>query len=257
MPANPASRGDRLPGRRQPHRLHRRGPGPPVRRRRARRVRGRRAQRHLRRRGLRAAGVVGAARRGPAQGPGAARRVLGGQLRRLDDGRRGQRLDGVGEHPAGPRHGAGRQPVRPAGRRAADHFRDLLTRRVDFDAIELDSAGEHPLLADRRRRRPVRPVPRLPQPPRPDHRRHGPGVRRHPHGVPDRAHRRRRLLGRPVLPEPPGARAARDRARRAVGDPDQPDRAGRPSPARSWTSPTGATSSRATSPSTRSCTSSS
>ena len=50
-----------------------------------------------------------------------------------------------------------------------------------------------------------------------------PRLRRDPDGVPGGAHPRRHLLGRPVLPEPAGARAARNQAGRALGDPDQPD----------------------------------
>ena len=67
-----APRCHRLPGRRQPHRLHRRRSRPAVPRRRAVQVPGRRAERHLRRRDLRHAGLVGADRGRPDQGRRAA-----------------------------------------------------------------------------------------------------------------------------------------------------------------------------------------
>ena len=107
-------------------------------------------------------------------------------------------------------------------------FRELLRHRVDFDAI---TARPRRAAARRgRRRRAQRPVQGVPQPPRADHRGHDPGVGRDPQRLPGRAHRRRHLLGRPVLPEPARARAARRVPRRAMGDPDQPDGARTTSP---------------------------
>ena len=98
-----------------------------------------------------------------------------------------------------------------------DHFRDLLTRRVDFDRIVTDSPDAHPLFLvgavdvlsgkfrafSSWREQIVR--------------RHDPRVRRDPHRLPDDPRRGRRLLGRPVLAEPAGARPARLRGRTSCG----------------------------------------
>ncbi len=217
----------RLPGRRQPHRVHRGGAPQAPRRPGDRRVRRRRAQRHVRRRGVRAPGLDRAARGRPPPRPAPARRVLGRQLRVHPAGRRRQRLADVGGHPAEHGLAAAGEPVRPAGRRA---------RRVPRAAhppgrLRRVHARPGRAAARRRRgRRAQRQVPGLPQLPRGDHAGHDPGVGRDPQRVPGRPHRRRHVLGRPVLPEPARARAARRRPRRAVGDPDQPDGARRGAP---------------------------
>ena len=198
----------------------------------------------------------GAARRRSAQGPGAARRVLGRQLREHADGRGRQRLAAVGEHPAERRVPAARSAPTTSRPPASTTSATCSTRRVDFDRIEADPGGRQPQLligavdvlsgqfrAFNSRRERIVPdmilasaaIPTL-------------FTTVH---VADGAYRDGLFSQNPR-----GARPARHPARRALGDPDQPDGPRGRAQRRCSTSPTGATSWPATSRSTRSCTAS-
>ncbi len=249
----------RLPGRWQPHRLHRGRAEPAARRPRARaEVRGRRAQRHLRRRGVRAAGLDGAARRRPAHRPGPCSTGSGPTTPRprpLDAAANAwllwaSTLQSTGLLP----------PVSPYDLPSTglDQFRDAahppgrLRPRSSADPL-----GAQPAAA--------RSAPSTCSPGS-----SAPSTAAASGSPPDM------ILASAAIPtlfpavhidggtfwdglfsqNPPVHELLDAAARRAVGDPDQPDGPRRRAAARCSTSPTGATSCPATSRSTRSCTAS-
>ena len=164
-----AARGHRLPGRRQPHRLHRRCSRPAVRRRRAVPVPDRRAERHLRRRDLRDARLVGTDRRRSDRAGKLLRQFWSANSASSPPERMMNTLtmwaSQVAHFVATPEF----SPYDiPTSDMAFDHLRSLLTKSVDFGRVPAPSSrrSRGAAIAARRRRRRLRRVQGVRQLPR-------------------------------------------------------------------------------------------